>query len=196
MIKSILRKADYLAIYRFLDRVSPVDFDCGKLCGAACCGTPEDKQWDYEMGIYLLPGEDKVHDRSDPWLTWSEESTEDYVFPPSWKGKVYFVKCADAPHCPREKRPIQCRTFPLKPHFLDEGHLTLIWDNDTLPYECPLIKERRSLNEDFIKATYTVWRHLVRDPLILDLIEMESLEREKEKREIRVVYDPLSSGKR
>ncbi|MBQ6967511.1 MAG: hypothetical protein IJP84_06370 [Lachnospiraceae bacterium] len=191
MIKSILRKADYRAIYRFLDRVSPLPCDCGSLCGALCCGTPEDSQWDEKMGIYLLPGEDKLHSKSDDWLIWNEDSTEEYVFPPSWKGKVFFVKCKDAPKCPREKRPIQCRTFPLSPHFLDEGHLVLIWDTDPLPYVCPLIRDNAKLNRDFILATYTVWKHLVRDPLILDLIEMNSEEREKEGREIIPVYDPL-----
>ena len=191
MIKSIIRKEDYRAIYRFLDRVSPLPRDCGSLCGAICCGTPEDSQWDEKMGIYLLPGEDKVHNKKDSWLSWSEDSTEEYVFPPSWKGKVFFVKCKDAPKCPREKRPLQCRTFPLSPHFLDEGHLTLIWDTDPLPYVCPLIRDNMELNRDFVRATYTVWKHLVRDPLILDLIEMNSEERDKEGREIRVVYDPL-----
>ena len=191
MIKSILRKADYRAIYRFMDRVSPLPCDCGSLCGALCCGTPEDSQWDEKMGIYLLPGEDKLHSKSDDWLIWNEDSTEEYVFPPSWKGKVFFVKCKDAPKCPREKRPIQCRTFPLSPHFLDEGHLVLIWDTDPLPYVCPLIRDNAKLNRDFILATYTVWKHLVRDPLILDLIEMNSEEREKEGREIIPVYDPL-----
>ncbi|MCR4589537.1 MAG: hypothetical protein K5668_01785 [Lachnospiraceae bacterium] len=191
MIKSIIRKEEYRAIYRFLDRVSPLPHDCGGLCNAVCCGTKDDRQWDEKMGIYLLPGEDKIHDKKDDWLSWSEESTEDYEFPPSWKGKVFFVKCKDAPRCPREKRPIQCRTFPLSPHFLDEGHLTLIWSSDKLPYTCPLIEEGYKLEYDFVKATYTVWKHLTRDPLILDLIETASLERERDNARIKLVYDPL-----
>ncbi|MBQ7725364.1 MAG: hypothetical protein IJT63_07115 [Lachnospiraceae bacterium] len=191
MIKSIIRKDDYRAIYRFLDRVSPVRFDCGTLCSCACCGTPEDESWEEEMGIYLLPGEDKVHDRGDSWLRWSEESTDDYEFPESWNGKVFFVKCKNAPECPREKRPIQCRTYPLSPHFLDEGHLVLIWNTEEVPYKCPLIEENMKLNTDFVHATYTVWKHLVRDPLILDLVETESVKREKKSCIIQVVYDPM-----
>ena len=39
----------YRAIYRLLDRVSPLDTDCGALCGAACCTSAyEDGE---EMGI-------------------------------------------------------------------------------------------------------------------------------------------------
>ena len=35
MIKSAVRKRTYKAIYRLLDRVSPVPFDCGTICAAA-----------------------------------------------------------------------------------------------------------------------------------------------------------------
>ncbi|MBQ9550198.1 MAG: hypothetical protein IJU87_05225 [Lachnospiraceae bacterium] len=191
MIKSTIRKDEYRAIYRFLDRVSPLSYDCGSLCGSVCCGKGDDSHWDEKLGIYLLPGEDKVHDRKDDWLFWSEESTDEYEFPYSWNGKVFFVRCKNAPNCPREKRPIQCRTYPLSPHFPDEGHLTLIWNVSELPYTCPLIKERMQLNPDFVKATYTVWKHLVRDPLILDLIEQRSIDRMLDDKEIVLVYDPL-----
>ena len=191
MIKSVIRKEDYRAMYLFLDRVSPVDTDCGALCNAVCCGTPDDSQWEEEMGIYLLPGEDKLHSRKDDWIKWSEESTDEYEFPPSWNGRVFFIKCKNPPHCPREKRPLQCRTFPLEPHFLDEGHLTLIWNPDPLPYSCPLIKKGQKLNYSFVRATFTVWKHLVRDPLIMDLVEYESEKRVKKGKEIRLVYDPL-----
>ena len=34
------------------------------------------------------------------------------------------------------------------------------------------------LNRDFVKATYTVWKHLLHDPLIYDLVEMDSRMRE------------------
>ena len=59
---------------------------------------------DESLGIYLLPGEDKVHDRNDSWLTWSAEPAEDYEFPESWTGKVYFVRRKTPPVCPREKK--------------------------------------------------------------------------------------------
>ena len=75
MLKSTIKKREYQAIYRLLDRVSPVPFDCGHLCGCVCCvtesghGAGEDEAAP-EMGIYLLPGEDKVHSRRDDWLIW------------------------------------------------------------------------------------------------------------------------------
>ncbi len=175
MIKGTIRKRTYRAIYRLLDRVSPVPFDCGTICGAACCNAAYE---DEEMGIFLLPGEDKLHSKHDDWLIWSSLSTDEYEFPESWHGTVSFVRCKTPPHCPRERRPIQCRSFPLSPHITEDGILQLIYNDSELPYCCPMIEERTELDPKFVKATYTVWKHLLRDPLIYDLVEMESSQRD------------------
>lgn len=199
-MKSTIRKSTYKAIYRLLDRVSPVDFDCGKLCGAACCtcggDSAQEDGLDYEMGIYLLPGEEKIFTQKEDWLKWSTEYAEDYEFPDSWFGKIYFVRCKTPPVCHREMRPLQCRFYPLAPHFTEDGKLTLILSTLEVPYSCPLIKankkaekENLSLNRDFIKATYTVWKHLVRDPLIFDLVQMDSDDRRYYKTKITTIYE-------
>lgn len=177
-MKSTIKKRTYQAIYRLLDRVSPIDSDCGLLCNAACCncggdGETEDSL-DYELGIYLLPGEEKVFTQKETWLKWSHEMAEDYDFPESWFGKVYFVRCKTPPVCPREMRPLQCRFFPLAPRLTDEDELELVLNTINLPYSCPLIEDNIKLNDNFIKATYTVWKHLIRDPLIYDLVKMDS----------------------
>ena len=119
-MKSTIKKRTWQAIYRLLDSVCPIDGDCGRLCGAACC-TAGDTDGE-ELGIYLYPGEEKLHSRKDDWLTWTVENAEDYEFPDSWRGNVYFVKCKTPPHCPRKERPLQCRTYPLSP-YLDEADL-------------------------------------------------------------------------
>lgn len=177
-MKSTIKKSTYKAIYRLLDQVSPIDTDCGILCGAACCScedssTNEDGT-DYDMGIYLLPGEEKVFTKKEDWLKWSVETAEDFDFPDSWFGNVYFVRCKTPPHCPREMRPMQCRTFPLSPYLTEDGILQLIYSPAALPYACPLIESKIILGENFIKATYTVWKHLVKDSLIYDLVYMDS----------------------
>jgi len=172
-MKSITRKKTWKAIYRLLNRVSPIDGDCGKLCGAACCTCSEEVD-EETMGIYLYPGEEKIHDKNCDWLEWTVEKAEDYDFPDSWSGNIYFVRCKTPPVCPRSMRPFQCRTFPLTPHITEEGLLVLINNDEDLPYNCPLIENSTELNQDFVKATYTVWTHLLRDPLILDLVEMDS----------------------
>ena len=105
-MKCSIKKRTYRAIYRLLDRVSPVTYDCGQLCGAACCTCAEDEpDDDPQLGIYLYPGEEKLFTKKEAWLHWTIEDAADYDFPDSWFGKLYFVTCLNAPKCPREKRP-------------------------------------------------------------------------------------------
>ena len=67
-MKSSIRKRTYQAIYRLLDRVSPLDCDCGTLCGAACCTCVSDEtEGSPALGIYLLPGEEKVFTKKESW---------------------------------------------------------------------------------------------------------------------------------
>ena len=202
------------AVYRLLDRVNTEVFDCGSLCGSACCMCYSSREYadvdakaavesgrsplcfkdislkedtagtvydggvsDEDMGIYLFPGEHLLLQRKDidtGWLTWDKQDPHELGFPPSWTGPVYFVKCKTPPVCPRKWRPLQCRTFPLKPVFADTGVLELIWNDEDLPYVCPLIEQNAPIHDDFYKATYTVWSHLLKDRRIFDLIMMWS----------------------
>lgn len=198
-MKSSITKNTYRAMYRLLDRVSPVKYDCGTMCGAACCTCEseinvQDKQGeqdcnaDFSMGLYLLPGEHKMFTGEEDWLSWGWTQADEYEFPDSWHGKVYFLQCTKAPHCDRKNRPIQCRTFPLAPHITEDGSLWLIYQKGELPYKCPLIEDRIELEEDFLRATYTVWKRLIDDPLIYDLVELDSIDREEDGVEIEFVY--------
>ena len=173
-MKTTIKKRTYQAIYRLLNYITPLSWDCGQLCGAACCMSDGE-----DMVIYLLPGEDKVFTREEDWLVWDYDYAEDYDFPDSWYGKVHYVKCTTAPKCHREKRPLQCRFFPLTPHLSEDGTLHLILSPVELPYTCPLIEEKTELEPRFIKAVYTVWKHLLRDPLIYDLVEYDSSDRDE-----------------
>lgn len=180
-MKCSIKKRTYRAIYRLLDRVSPIPYDCGTLCNAACCTCAGDEPPDEpQLGIYLLPGEDKLFTKKEDWLHWTAEDASDYDFPDSWFGTVYFVTCLCAPHCPRNMRPLQCRFFPLTPHLDDAGRLRLIYSDLDLPYRCPLIDDSMTLTPSFIQAVYTVWKHLIRDSLIYDLVEYDSSFRQEE----------------
>ena len=176
MIKGNTRKRTFRAIYRLLDRVSPVPFDCGTICGAVCCNAVD---YSEDMGMILLPGEEKLHDRQSDWLKWEAFDAEESDFPDTWIGKVYFVKCKNPPKCPRNLRPMQCRTFPLLPHIDKEGNLHLIYNDYELPYVCPMIEDEVELDPRFIRATFTAWKHLICDPLIRDMIELESAGRDE-----------------
>jgi len=174
-MKCSINKRIYRAIYRLLDRVSPVPYDCGTLCGAACCTCGEEDDADEpQLGIYLLPGEDKLFTKKEDWLHWTAEDALDYDFPDSWSGTVYFVTCLNAPRCERKLRPLQCRFFPLAPHLDKAGQLRLILSDLDLPYRCPLIHDSIPLTPSFVQAVYTVWSHLIRDSLIYDLVEYDS----------------------
>ena len=183
-MKSTIRKSTYQAIYRLLDRVSPLETDCGILCGSTCC-TYTDQ--DAEMGIYLLPGEEKLYTKKEDWLKWTVEKAENFDFPQSWRGNVFFIKCVTPPHCPRKSRPLQCRFFPLTPHITEDGILHLILNTTKLPYTCPLIAEKRPLTAAFVQATYTVWKRLIQDPYIFDLVLMDSQDRDLDKQPIHIV---------
>lgn len=197
-MKSSIKKDTFKAIYRLLDKVSPIDGDCGLLCGSICCTCENynqdnsdhdnDCEDDFSLGIYLLPGEEKLFTGNENWLNWSWEYAEDYEFPESWHGKVYFLQCKNAPFCHRKMRPLQCRIFPLAPHLDDEGNLHMIYQSGKLPYICPLISQKIKLNDDFLKANFTVWKHLLRDPLIYDMVEMDSQYRIEDNEKIEILY--------
>ncbi|MBR6503668.1 MAG: hypothetical protein IKT15_01675 [Firmicutes bacterium] len=174
-MKTTIKKRTYQAVYRLLNYITPLNTDCGALCGAACCTSDEE-----DMIIYLLPGEEKLFTRKEEWLNWDFDYAEDYDFPESWHGKVYYVHCKTAPSCPREMRPLQCRFFPLAPHLTEEGVLRLIRYPDDLPYACPLLEPDVRLEPRVVKAVHTVWKHLIRDPLIYDLVEYDSSDRNEE----------------
>ena len=141
-----------------------------------------------DMKVYLLPGEEKLFSGDEEWLGWSWAYAEDYEFPDSWHGKVYFLRCLNAPHCDRAMRPLQCRTFPLAPHIDEDGELCMIYQNGPVPYTCPLITDKIPLNDDFVKATYTAWKRLIEDPLIYDLVEMDSDYRIEDGETIEILY--------
>ncbi|MBO7730427.1 MAG: hypothetical protein J6S31_06185 [Lachnospiraceae bacterium] len=158
------------AIYRLLNHVETEVFDCGTLCDSACCVC---KDATNDVGIYLFPGEHlllRESEKEQDWLTWEEQDQKDIGFPESWTAPVYFVNCKTPPVCPRNWRPLQCRTFPLKPVIDENGVLELIWEDEKLPYTCPIIEQNMPIHDDFYKATYTVWMHLLRDPRIMDLV--------------------------
>ena len=172
-----IKKVFFEEIYEALNKVEVLDHDCGKLCGAACC-TAGGNYGDENMGIYLMPGEEELL-RDQDWLTITESDASEHDLPESWTGKVYFAKCKTPPICPRDMRPIQCRTFPLAPHIDEDGKLLMIYNDLELPYECPLIEEEIPLEDDFVEALTEAWRAMIKDPLIYDLVKMDSVAREE-----------------
>ena len=171
------KKRLFEEIYNKLNGIELLDYDCGKLCGAACC-TQGGSYSDEEMGLYLLPGEEELLKVED-WLTIRVSDASEHDLPESWTGKVFFARCKTPPICPRDRRPIQCRTFPLAPHITENGELIMVYNDLELPYECPLIEQEIPLEDDFVEALTEAWKKLIEDPLIYDLVKMDSEAREE-----------------
>ena len=57
-----LTKEQYRELYEKLDSVFPVPYDCGTICGKACCGVSgfDREMAEEDMGLYLYPGEDEL----------------------------------------------------------------------------------------------------------------------------------------
>ena len=165
-------------IYQRLDEVTPVDFDCGKLCGEVCCVYDADETHTEELVLYLLPGEELMYEDSPDFELYYMDSSE-IRYPHSWKDNIYLVKCKNPPRCDRSIRPIQCRTFPLVPHISKNGEYHLVLDETEFPYECPIIRDHIKLNENFINVTYEIWKMLISNPLVYDLVDMDSKDRDR-----------------
>jgi hypothetical protein len=167
----VLEKETFQKLYDMLLEVTPLEHDCGILCGRACC------QGGKDLGIYLYPGEEQLFSGEEDWLQWQVQKAKFYDFPPGWKGTVHFVTCTKP--CPREKRPLQCRFYPLAPHLLADDSLLLIYDPVQVPYRCPLIAERIEIRPEFIQRVYEAWKILLEDEKIRELVEWDSREREE-----------------
>lgn len=171
-------------IYERLDEVSPLDFDCGKLCGEVCCDDSQEEEG--ELVLYLLPGEELMYEDSDEFELYAMNASE-VIYPHSWKGQIFLVKCLNPPRCDRSLRPIQCRTFPLVPHLTKDGEFHLVLDASEFPYTCPIIRDHIKFNEDFLRVTYEVWMKLITNPLVYDLVNFDSKLRESRKSDYEIV---------
>lgn len=160
MVRSALTPEDFAQVYKLLD-LPALDCDCGSLCERICC-----QEYEPGVGMYLLPGEDCMFDGNEPWLEWTLHSATHQDFPPEWDGMVHFVMCRGT--CPRERRPLQCRTFPLMPYIDEDGNLDVRLDTLTGSLLCPLVRypESHPLRPEFVDAVLSAWRILTKDPLI------------------------------
>lgn len=181
MEKDVIRE-----IYAELNQVNPVDFDCGKLCDEICCVYDDEDYHNEDLAIFLLPGEELIIEEDENFELIHVDAKE-LKYPFSWKNGVYLLKCKHPPKCNRNYRPIQCRTFPLIPHITKDNEFHLVFDESEYPYECPLIHEKIKLNRDFVKKTYECWKILIKDPLIYDLISMDSRKKENKKTSYEII---------
>ncbi len=168
LVRSTLTKEDFEEAYSLMD-IPALDCNCGDLCGRLCC-----QEYEPGVGMYLLPGEECMFTGNEDWLRWSYKDAQQHNFPPEWQGMVQFVMCKAT--CPRDKRPIQCRTFPLMPYLDDSGRLSVRLDTLTGSLICPLVRcpESYNLRPEFSERVLAAWRILAKDPLVRLDIHLQS----------------------
>ena len=129
-----------------LENVTPMKYDCGRLCAAACCqGSDQD-------GMLLFPGEIcRIPDA--------------HVQPTQLIGfslPAFLVVCQG--HCDRKTRPLACRLFPLMAKENTGGEVTVKMDARGRAV-CPLCRQPlASLNPEFVTRVQAIYAMLMQDP--------------------------------
>ena len=172
---SMLSIQKYGEIYAMLENIGPADYDCGRHCGSICCS--DSSFDDGDSYIYLLPGEKEYLESVGCDMHIERQKREEHDLPKSWGEYVYIVRCPGMEKCDRRLRPIQCRTFPLQPCISDDGELEMALYYMDVPYSCPFVEGRMPVSDDFRRAAHKAWTELIADKAIMDLVRMDSKER-------------------
>ena len=123
--------------YSILRNVTPLDFDCGKICNGKCC------KGDEKTGMLLFPGEEKF---IDPDINIIET-----------EGGNKLAVCNGT--CDRNRRPLSCRIYPLFPVVSDQGDMKVLFDYRA---SCPLgMSDEYKFNKRFIKGVRRVGKYLL-----------------------------------
>ncbi len=121
---------------------TPLETDCGRLCGAACCRSLPGE----ETGMLLFPGEEALV-RGFPGFRVIETAAGPALV------------CGGA--CDRETRPLSCRIFPLLPLLRPEGVKVAV--DARARAVCP-ISRLSACREDFVEAVRRAGQLLCADP--------------------------------
>ncbi len=129
-----------------LNQLTPLNQDCGKRCGGACC------QGGVEDGMLLFPGEERYYEN----CSWAE-----------LKPDLMGLKLVCHGECPRENRPLSCRIFPLviRAKRQEDGtqKANISMDIRAWPV-CPLMQSgKKGLRAEFVDAVKTAAGLLIRE---------------------------------
>ncbi len=119
---------DPVVLRTLLDTATPLQQDCGLLCGSRCCRSLEGE----ETGMLPFPGEEAL-----------------FAHLPGFRlvGNRNLIVCEGT--CDRSLRPLSCRIFPLLP-VLRQGEIRVEMD-ERARYVCPMFSSGSSgLLPDFV----------------------------------------------
>jgi hypothetical protein len=153
----------YTRVWKKLDKITPLPIDCGKLCDKkCCCGSDQD-------GMLLFPGEELMYQNMDSdWFLIKDSNitlSNGYT--------VKLLVCRG--ECPREKRPLSCRIFPVVPYINSDEYAEFRLDLRSLGI-CPIVfnPQENPVDEKFIETLYSAFPPLLRDMRIVEFIEILS----------------------
>lgn len=125
--------------YSCLRKITPLNFDCGKICNGKCC------KGDEKTGMLLFPGEEKF---VDPRITIRENEFGDKI-----------AVCKGV--CDRDKRPLSCRIYPLFPVIYRENGEEKIHVEVDVRASCPLKSGNYRFESNFIRYVKRVGKYLL-----------------------------------
>jgi hypothetical protein len=129
---------------------APMNADCGRYCGKACCQPDEDNQG----GMYLFPGEEELI----TFQAWAHISEK--IMPVSGR-HIKLLTCY-AP-CQREHRPLACMIFPLTPIIINNQPNVRI-DARSLNF-CPIARKGAiGLRKTFVEVARAAIELIAADP--------------------------------
>lgn len=110
--------------------LTPLDFDCGKLCSRRCCGGDEN------TGMIIFPGEEVLLDRD---ITVKHGEKYDIAVCPG--------------SCSRRNRPLSCMIYPFFPlASTDENGKTTITVTADIRADCPITDRDIKVRKRFLRA--------------------------------------------
>lgn len=141
MKAKISAKEFYNAVYAQIGSLTPINADCGRLCGGKCCEVTEEI-----TGMYLFPFENAMYENMPQW---GEIYDTDF----SYGDEKYIDLFTCDGTCERDKRPLSCRIFPLAPYKKRGGKLEIIMDPRGKGL-CPLasVMKIEDLDKEFVSA--------------------------------------------
>ena len=135
-----MKKTDVIkTCYSLLGKVTPLEFDCGRLCNGKCC------KGDDNTGMLIFPGEEDLIDEA---ITIHENDFNDKI-----------AVCSGS--CNRNKRPLSCRIYPLFPLLYNEDGVEEIKVVFDYRADCPLSEGNYRFNRRFIKSVKRVGKYLL-----------------------------------
>ncbi len=137
--KDVINKA-----YEYLEKVTPLYTDCGKLCSYKCCtGKSND-------GMLLFPGEEKYFENRAGFTVYFDEKYENYC-----------VRCNG--DCDRHSRPLSCRIFPYFVYVKQPATKPVCAPDLRAVEFCPLIDDKIKLDKKFLRMLRITARLLCTD---------------------------------